>query len=476
MKQILTNEYNPRLDGLRAIAILLVVFSHYSIPGFKGGGVGVDIFFVLSGFLITRVLIKGLEKKESLFLFYWRRFLRLIPALAFLSLTIGLTSLISKDLISRTIAFQDIFTSFFYIANWTRAFSLGIPTLLGNCWSLAIEEQFYLIWPLLFTFLNSKKKFRINILVIMLIFLFVSIIWPYYLEFKNIDSFRIYNGFDTHCSGLIIGCCMALFLKKIHSEEFLKKISKLWPLFLLVLFYLLGNNNLTVTSTALIADVVAVIFILTAQYYSGSIMGKFLGTMPVVAIGKISYSLYLWHYPIFLVLYLNRLSWIQVVGIGIPFSFLVAVFSYQIIEKRMLLLKYLPKKLSRKLGMVAVSLSVLGMFTSGIYFFHETIKDTFFPAPINILNYGPQQVKVGEGFNVQVDGESYLWMVISRTLPKDTKILIGNNEYKINITGRTISAMIPRDILLEVGKKELLLISPVGTSLAPPVSFDVIGN
>ena len=250
--------YNPRLDGLRAVAVLSVLFSHYRIPGFAGGGYGVDIFFVLSGFLITQVLIKDLEKERTLLPFYWRRFLRLAPALVWLCLALALFSFFFKNWADFGTARQDILSSVFYVANWTRAFSLGSPLYLGNCWSLAIEEQFYLLWPLFFLIFASQNNIR-HLIAGAFSLLFVSISWAFWATFHQYSSARIYNGFDTHCSGLLIGCCLALILKTRRGEAFLKVGGRFWPLAMIVFAVLVWLKATWNVFLSLLADAAAVL-------------------------------------------------------------------------------------------------------------------------------------------------------------------------------------------------------------------------
>jgi peptidoglycan/LPS O-acetylase OafA/YrhL len=467
--------YNPRLDGLRAVAVLFVLCAHYRIPGFVGGGYGVDIFFVLSGFLITQVLIKDLEKERTLLPFYWRRFLRLAPALAWLCLALALFSLFFKNWADFETARQDILSSVFYVANWTRAFSLGSPLYLGNCWSLAIEEQFYLLWPLFFLIFGRKNNIK-HLIAGAFSLLLVSISWAVLATFNQYSSARIYNGFDTHSSGLLIGCCLALILKTRRGEAFLKAGGRFWPLSIIVFAFLVGFRATWSIFSSLLAVGAAVLLILAACYSPRSLAGRFLELRPVIAVGKISYSLYLWHYPIFLAMYLHGAPWTLNVGIGIPLSFLAAAFSYWFIEQPILRLRATTWMPVKRLGLVAVSFSILGILAGGTLFLRETITDAFFFSPTSIVAYGPHVLKAGESFNVQADGESYLWMKASRTIPHGTKLRIGSRLLEANGTGRGLSARLPRDLLSEIKKSEMVIIGPNGYPLAPPVPFEVTAD
>jgi peptidoglycan/LPS O-acetylase OafA/YrhL len=468
--------YNPRLDGLRAVAVMLVLLSHYGIPGFSGGGYGVDIFFVLSGFLITRVLIKDLADSSSLFPFYWRRFLRLFPALAWLCLVLLLVSQLFETWISPETARLDVLTSLGYMANWTRALSLGPPQLLGNCWSLATEEQFYLLWPLVFLLFTRRARHD-HLLAVGLVLLGMSVAWAFRLESRQLGYARIYNGFDTHCSGLLLGCCLALVLRTARGEALCKLGARFWPLAIVAFVFLVGGQFETWTVfSSLLADGAAVLLILAACYAPNSPVGKMLELRPMVAVGKISYGLYLWHYPVLMALYLHRLPWLWVTGLGIPASFMCAAFSYWFIERPALRWRSMPSPRLRQLGMVAVGLSIAGILAAGSYFFHETVGDAIFSGTTNIVAYDPHVISAGGTFNLQSDGESYLWMNVSRTLPAKTKLRIGTWLLDTNNSGRSLSVLLPRALLAQIQKQAMELLGPDGQPLCPPVSFEVVAS
>lgn len=477
----LFQKYNPRLDGLRAIAVLLVIFTHYQVPGFSNGGYGVDIFFVLSGFLITLVLIKGREKNESLFVFYWRRFLRLMPALFFMCICILIFSLFFGSKVPLETAFQDIFASIFYVSNWTRALLVGIPVIpvmLGNTWSLAIEEQFYLIWPPLFLFLYSRYKIK-HVLLLTTMLMLTGIGWSIYAGLHNFGFTRIYNGFDTRSFTLMLGCCLAIFLQIEKSGRFLKVTAKAWPVAVMGMIYLIcimKTSEVNTTYYSLFASILTVIIIISTYYKPESLFGKFLGIKPVVAIGKISYGLYLWHYPVWLILFTFEMSKIAIILVGITLSFFTAAASYLLIEKKLLLFRDSPDLPLKSLGKLTVSISIVGMFVGGIYFLLEPVKAILFHEPIAIQTFSPAEVKVGEAVNVHTDGQSYFVMATMQKLPSDTKLRIDNRENNVFISENIIATPLSRELLNQLGRKEVVLVSAVGGSLAPPVYFEVIEN
>src|SRR5579863_5969454 len=168
-KWILTLPYTPALDGLRAIAVIAVVFYHAWGRRVPGGWMGVDIFFVLSGYLITTIMIGEIRANKTVNLksFYIRRWLRLTPAFSALLLALLLESLISHNVIKNL---ESIAISAAYLMNWNRAFEWLPERSLGHTWSLAMEEQFYLIWPLfllhIFKLRNAEKLLIFAIIVV----------------------------------------------------------------------------------------------------------------------------------------------------------------------------------------------------------------------------------------------------------------------------------------------------------------------
>ncbi|MGA9145956.1 MAG: acyltransferase, partial [Candidatus Nanopelagicales bacterium] len=182
--------YLPSLDGIRAIAVLAVMVFHSALPWLPGGFLGVDVFFVLSGFLITTLLLQEVERTGRIHFgaFYLRRARRLLPALAVvLVASAALVVLFAPDAAARLR--EDIVASSFYVTNWWNILSdqsyfeaMGRPPMLQHLWSLGLEEQFYLIWPavLLFVF---RRKGRDGVRKIALIGAFASTIWMLILSF-----------------------------------------------------------------------------------------------------------------------------------------------------------------------------------------------------------------------------------------------------------------------------------------------------
>ena len=150
--------YVPALDGLRGLAVLLVVLFHAAAPPFQGGFVGVDMFFVLSGYLITNLLLQEYQQQGRIDFgrFYLRRFLRLMPALLFMTATFALVASWQLEGEPLRQALGEIPWAVSYLANWARAWDLIPMFYLVHTWSLAIEEQFYLLWPVVLLWTARK--------------------------------------------------------------------------------------------------------------------------------------------------------------------------------------------------------------------------------------------------------------------------------------------------------------------------------
>ncbi|AYJ84953.1 acyltransferase (plasmid) [Sphingomonas paeninsulae] len=196
--------YNPALDGIRALAASAVLLVHLNPAFLPGGWIGVDVFFVLSGFLITRILQLEIGTTGSIDLkrFYIRRAIRLVPALlAMVMVVVIVAKLMEKQIITEAIL------SLTYTMNWAQAFDIGLPVkYLDHTWSLAVEEQFYLVWPIALLALRSKRPWAYVAALLV-----ASLFWRGALIHNGATWARTYHGFDTHSDTLLIGSLLALF-------------------------------------------------------------------------------------------------------------------------------------------------------------------------------------------------------------------------------------------------------------------------
>ena len=344
-------KYSPELDGLRGAAILSVMAFHTYPPFLKGGFIGVDIFFVLSGFLITSLLVSEYDRYGSVSLknFYMRRVLRLAPALILLLLAFCLTSFIFLSNEKAISNYIDSIISLFYLSNWARALSWHPPDFLGHTWSLSIEEQFYIVWPILL--LTLLRSFNSRKLVVFFTISFALLAWTFrvYLHAKGATPVRLYNGLDTRADALMVGCAFGVayasgFFNKQDRKLILSRIlAFIAPVSALILLafsvganwrapymYQFGFFAIEILIAAILIDVMV---------NNRSILKRILATRFLVWVGSISYGLYLWHYPIYRAMFSLELSAAVVITVGSLLTFVVAMLSYYLMEKPILKLK-----------------------------------------------------------------------------------------------------------------------------------------
>jgi len=342
--------YLPYLDGLRGIAILMVLVYHAHGPLFKGGYIGVDIFFVLSGFLITSLLIKEWDRTGRIGLghFYMRRALRLIPAVVALLVVFLAVSWFVSDDFRRCV--RDALIVLFYAANWVRATGENLYAL-GHTWSLSIEEQFYLLWPLMFVGLRKAKLSRPSLAWLLLAAAVASAIARIVLHFNGASDERLYNGLDTHADGLLLGCSLAFFLTESRLESL---ATRAWvkPAGFAAMATLLAISLVVKDDAAVmflggffVVVVAAAVVIIDLQSRANTVARKVTEWPALVKLGRISYGVYLWHFPIYKVLFDLRKQygwsarWPLYLFVGGPIAIGVAVVSYRFLEIPFLRLK-----------------------------------------------------------------------------------------------------------------------------------------
>ena len=475
------SKYLPSIDSLRALAVLAVIIYHVDVNYLPGGFLGVDLFFVLSGYLISSLIIKEFRKTGTvnLYNFYIRRARRLLPAVYFM-ITIGLVVMVLFNEVLLRKSHLDAIFGYIYSSNWWYIFhkldyfdSFGAQSPFKHLWSLAIEEQFYMIFPLLFLLVNGKKKSKDgtyklnkNFLYVVLGLILVSLI-AHILLFDINNISRIYFGTDTRAFSLLVGVVGAILypMERLHSkvtpqQNMIYSVVSLASIATLitVMVYTSEYNTWLYRGGFLLVAILGLIVIISSGKQH-TLMSKLLSFKPIVFIGKISYSLYLWHFPI-----LVLTTPVSEIGnpniffviLRIVLTFAVAIVSYVFVETPIRKLgfknyinvifkklKKRPRK-SRKLfagivGLVSV-LFLMGIFGKSVPFIStafvkemETNKETQF---------------VNNGNNKDNNQEK------SSDSNKDSKDKKENKEDKNNSDKKYSSVLVMGDSLtVDIGEK-----------------------
>lgn len=337
-------DYRPDIDGLRAIAVIAVVIYHAKFEFLnsfflEGGFLGVDVFFVISGFLITSILFKQIDNKfiKSVLFFYIRRIRRIFPALIFLLLIITpFSGFFLHNYLLQTYSESGIFSLFFFsnIYFWNtgeqyNAFSSLYNPLL-HTWSLSVEEQFYLIFPFILFF--SHKIFKENTIYFIIVITFFSLLGSYIYGTKY-ASFNFYS-LPSRFWEISVGAIIALnkFKKNYLPKIYNKNLSNLGFILIILSFFIYSDSLIhpSLNTSLPVLGTLCVIYF----YDKNSLVYKILSNKILVYIGLISFSLYLWHFVMFSLarsLYPGELNNIYKILL-IFISIIISSFSYHFIE------------------------------------------------------------------------------------------------------------------------------------------------
>lgn len=332
----------PALDGLRAIAVAMVLFNHTALP-YSGtaGTVGVTVFFVLSGFLITRLLLEEWDTRDDISLsrFYIRRALRLMPAMV---LYVIVTAVVAIRYDERL---EQVLWAGLYVTNIVRTFGEYV-TLTPHTWSLAMEEQFYLVWPaLLIGLLSVLRLSRRGLALALVAMIGLSLAYRYWLIETGASLQRLHNDPLVVSFSLLVGCLLAVVVAW-RGWRFLGGLAFAASLALLV--SLCGQDKgvwvygLMVPATTLASAVAILVVVRDGK--GPRWVHAVLTWAPLRGLGKISYGLYLWHYTVYYVVKQQLPGadtsqvWTRVV-VEVVLSVAVATLSYHLIESKFLKLK-----------------------------------------------------------------------------------------------------------------------------------------
>ena len=343
--------YQPALDGLRALSVIAVILYHAGIHWIPGGFIGVEVFFVVSGFLITSLLIdeQHVSGKVSLKQFWIRRARRLLPAL-FTMLVVALVAVTFFAKASAADFRRDVVPALAYFSNWWQIYFVETPyfaanslPMLRHLWSLAVEEQWYVLWPVVFTFVLGNKRIPRWISAVAIGLLAAGVMVGTALAFIADNETRInflYLSTLTRSSGLLLGAALACAWRpwKKAVNRFAKTRSCVSDAFALAAFAVLGYiaafihaaDELLYVGGLAAATIASAVIVAVVVSSGNSQVKKVLSIPLLVEIGRRSYGLYLWHWPIFVVTS-ARLSSTRL-AYALCATVIVNEFVYQFIE------------------------------------------------------------------------------------------------------------------------------------------------
>ncbi|MGH1455603.1 MAG: acyltransferase family protein [Alphaproteobacteria bacterium] len=356
--------YIPYIDGLRALAVMIVILFHLDIAVFQGGFIGVDIFFVISGFLITRIIANEIERKEFSFMdFYARRVKRIFPAL-FVMLwlsCLGAIVFFAPDeygyhLKSLRMAAAQ-FSNFFFAGELDYFDSSGKNAALLHTWSLGVEEQFYFVWPLLLLGILGTKLRKVKGFLIGTLFISSLALSEYLLRHDAMQAFYMLH---SRAWELAIGGILALnIIPKMKHDFMLHLLSYIGMALILAGCFLLDERHFPGLRALL--PCLGVALIMYSAQNKDLHIHKMLSFAPIVFIGAISYSLYLWHWPIIIfykTIVPGNLSFIAQVSI-LAASLVMGAASYYIVERPFRAIKPAPWKVLL-CGVLVIAITLIG--------------------------------------------------------------------------------------------------------------------
>ena len=345
--------YITGLDGIRAIAVIMVLAYHLKLALFKSGFLGVTVFFVLSGYLITGILISEVEEEGTIDLknFWLRRIRRLVPAVMSMAVVIIFVSAVVNRIIF-TKGCKDFLASVLGFNNWWQIFNkvsyfeaAGVPSPFTHCWSLAIETQFYLIYPLIllgiYKLVKSREEGRskrgLLFAGVTLLLALISVILMIVLFDPQQDASRVYYGTDTRAFSLLFGALLAILWeyqmvpRRLSASVNMVLGSVSFAVLLVMTIAINGSSNFWYRGGQFVGTILTVLVIYTVSGRK-TWLSRFLSNPVLKWIGDRSYSIYLWHYPIILLISKGiKASW-WITLIEIVLSVVLAELSYRFIE------------------------------------------------------------------------------------------------------------------------------------------------
>jgi len=346
----------PGLDGLRGVAVMSVIGFHLNLDNvLPAGFLGVDIFFTVSGFIITALMLQEYQQSGGIHFkaFYLRRARRLFPAAFFMLLVLILvTPLLSPAAFPRLR--EDLPAAIVYASNWWQIVAkqsyfeaIEHPRLLQHLWSLAVEEQYYLLWPLATLFVLNRLG-RAGLGIVAAFIAIASTCWMSWIYITQIDGgdpSRVYLGTDTHLMGLLSGSALAALWNPWHERHSFsasdKALNLLGAIGFVALVWMMAQGHegmpwLYQGGFLLAATITCAVIVAATR--EGTVLARVLSTLPMRWLGDRSYSLYLWHWPVIVFIPVTAqtglIDLLQITILRLTLTFMCAEASYRLIEKK----------------------------------------------------------------------------------------------------------------------------------------------
>lgn len=353
-KQYYPLGYTPALDGLRGLMTVGIMVAHvyYTVALFAV--LFMDFFFLMSGYFITSLLLRDIERHGGIRYgeFYRRRFARILPP--FLVVVLAFLLFRSIFLPPFRDALVDALIAFTYIENWWLAFGLPGATFMQHTWSLSVEEQFYLLWPITLSLLVHICGVRWRLVYVIGAIALAVWGWRIWLTATDSPWVRVYAGLDTRADALMVGCALGVALKLSPAgayakvERFLPKLT--WPIIALpFIFGSLAMAGFNYRSFYLYAGIMlcgalpGAVFATLLVRTSGTALHRVLERPELLFLGRIFYGMYLWHFPVLrLMKQLTGAPQLAQLLLGLPLTALLATLSYVYIERHFMRVRSAP--------------------------------------------------------------------------------------------------------------------------------------
>ena len=329
--------YYPALDGVRGWMAFGVLLAHIHLPWFPGAMILMELFFVISGFLITSIIWRNATRHGKVHLvdFWKRRLLRLYPVL--ILVVVSCTALACLLVDDPLPSLKDALATLFYVSNFTKLYDYVFPTLFGQTWSLGIEEQFYLLWPLLFWGLLKLRLNASGVAASLLLIALACTLWKIYLINSGAPWSRLYYAPDTRMDAFVAGGLLAIYyprLKEWCQRPVPHAVLILGSCAYLILLAIGTPREMAYfhwqQSTAVILSAMVVLLLVSPR---DNAFKWLFSTKPSVFFGQRCYSIYLWHWPIIWLLIVtinpDRLMLLTIVP---PLVLILSCLSYSYVE------------------------------------------------------------------------------------------------------------------------------------------------